>query len=119
MGRDEIQALLKTPAWEAVIARAEAKKECWQTIYICNKRQYIHCSIVWFKLIDWTNSLWRVGLLQANIFRKLAPRLVISTAFRKGLELNGSRTGECVHHLKVVTRDLMKDKCKSNVKYTS
>ena len=66
--------------------------------------------------MNWTNSLWRVGLLQANIFGELASRLVISAAFRKGLELNGSRTGECVHHLKVVTRDLVKDKCQSNVK---
>ena len=28
MERDEIWAPLKTPAWEAVTARAEAKKEC-------------------------------------------------------------------------------------------
>ena len=28
MERDEIRAPLKTPAWEAVTARAEAKKEC-------------------------------------------------------------------------------------------
>ena len=55
-------------------------------------------------------------MLQANIFGELASRLVISAAFRKGLELNGSRTGECVHHLKVVTRDLVKYKCQSNVK---
>ena len=28
MGRDEIRAPPKTPAWEAVTARAEAKNEC-------------------------------------------------------------------------------------------
>ena len=28
MEREEIRAPLKTPAWEAVTARAEAKKEC-------------------------------------------------------------------------------------------
>lgn len=75
--------------------------------------QHIPSCRVWLELIHLTDSLGRVGLLKTNKFRKLVSRFIIPTAFRKGLELNRGRRGECIHHLEIVTRDLVKDRCHS------